>query len=621
MDTKWRSFSTGKAFKGFTLFLAIAAISAAALLFQLGFLQNRSYESILVKEYQDSTEYEKDIYYIINQVVNVTYSGLGINDADFLYALSNGSQVYSNTEYSEERDFANHCSRYLRLDNMKWTDVSTGKLIPYQRYIQRYYKGFIGLTEEYMSQKQTAWDQAREVLLPYFISFASLAFFGIILLLYQILITGKQPQDREIHLTWLDKLFPDVTLAMLVIFIYSYLFKMKDLLYDDGVIGFKTMRDYILICTDFAGQPVASAAFFVLIVAVFIGITSLLSLSLIRNLKAGRLIKDSALFKMISKLFLIMKDIFQYIFYADHFKNAALTKKLYCRQLITVIVLICMFVLAVFAALIESVLIIIPFALAILVIYWYIVGNAKIYQDIDQNLQVSLNEMMKSERMKIALITNVSHDLKTPLTSIISYVELLSKEEGMTEAASDYIKILQSKSERLKNIVTDLFELAKSTSGDVTLDYEAIDLKKLLEQTLVELEDRISASGLQIKLNLPDAPVTIQTDGKRLYRVFQNIIDNALKYSLKGTRVYIDLTTEHGKAFVTMKNIANYEMNFTSEEILQRFVRGDQARTEDGSGLGLSIAESFTRVCGGELRVEIDGDMFRVIISFPIIKN
>jgi len=206
------------------------------------------------------------------------------------------------------------------------------------------------------------------------------------------------------------------------------------------------------------------------------------------------------------------------------------------------------------------------------------------------------------------------------LTSIISYIELLAKEEGLTETARDYVNILSEKAYRLKNIVSDLFDLAKSTSGDIKLDLEKLDLKKLIEQTLGDMEDDILSSGLQIKTRLPESPVYITSDGKKLYRVFQNLIDNALKYSLKGTRVYIDLEEIDGKAVVSIKNISAYEMDFTAEEILQRFTRGDKARSTEGSGLGLSIAESFTKVCGGEFQLHIDGDLFKVVLRFNVEK-
>jgi signal transduction histidine kinase len=251
------------------------------------------------------------------------------------------------------------------------------------------------------------------------------------------------------------------------------------------------------------------------------------------------------------------------------------------------------------------------------VIYWYFYENRKTFEEINLGFQESLKEQMKSERMKVDLITNVSHDLKTPLTSIISYVELLSKEE-LPEAARDYVNILADKSGRLKNIVSDLFDLAKSTSGNLPLNMENLDLKKLIEQTLGDMEDEIEKSNIRIKTTLTESPVYIYSDGKKLYRVFQNIIGNALKYSLQGTRIFIDMEVDNKIVNVVIKNTASYDMDFTAEEILQRFNRGDKSRTTEGSGLGLSIAESFTRACGGNFKVEIDGDQFKVKLRFTI---
>lgn len=228
-----------------------------------------------------------------------------------------------------------------------------------------------------------------------------------------------------------------------------------------------------------------------------------------------------------------------------------------------------------------------------------------------------IEESVRAERMKIDLVTNVSHDLKTPLTSIISYAELLSREE-LSPAARDYVAILQQKSTRLKNIVADVFELAKTTSGEIAVANEQLDLNKLSYQTLAEMEDKISRSGFIVKANICDPPVTVMSDGRRIYRIIQNLMDNALKYSLNGTRIYYSLEKTDGRAVITIKNIASYEMNFTTEEILERFTRGDKSRTTEGSGLGLSIAQGFALACGGDFKIEIDGDMFKSIITFPL---
>jgi signal transduction histidine kinase len=238
---------------------------------------------------------------------------------------------------------------------------------------------------------------------------------------------------------------------------------------------------------------------------------------------------------------------------------------------------------------------------------------------IQEGMQTAVAKMIKSERMKIDLITNVSHDLKTPLTSIISYVDLLNREEGLPEHVSDYIKILEQKSERLKNLIQDLFDLSKASSGNATMNTEKLDLARLIKQTLADMQEPIDESGLAFRLNIPDEPVYVFSDGKKLYRVWENLIANALKYSLPVSRVFVDLTVENGRAQAVIKNIANYEMDFDEDEILQRFVRGDEARNTEGSGLGLSIAQQFTQICGGDFAVKIDGDLFKAEMVFNVV--
>ena len=259
----------------------------------------------------------------------------------------------------------------------------------------------------------------------------------------------------------------------------------------------------------------------------------------------------------------------------------------------------------------------VPPIIECVIIYWFVKGNRETYAAIDKGFNDSLEDQMKAERMKIQLVTNVSHDLKTPLTSIIGYVDLLSK-EALEEPAREYVTVLAEKSDRLKHIVSDLFDLAKSTTGNIQIDLEDLDLKRLIEQTLGDLSDEIEKSGLDFKVQLPDGPVMIHSDGKKLYRVFINLLDNALKYALQGTRVYVTMEVMAGQVFVAIKNIAGYEMTFTEEEVRQRFTRGDSARTSEGSGLGLSIAESFTHVCEGTFKLVIDGDLFKVAVSFPV---
>jgi signal transduction histidine kinase len=214
-------------------------------------------------------------------------------------------------------------------------------------------------------------------------------------------------------------------------------------------------------------------------------------------------------------------------------------------------------------------------------------------------------------------VTNVSHDLKTPLTSIISYIDLLSAEE-LSPTARDYVTIIEDKSQRLKTMVADLFDLAKATSR-TDVQSEEIDAVVLTRQVLGDMADKIEASGRALKCDIQAETAPINADGKKMYRVLQNIIDNALKYSMEGTRIYLTLKNENGACDIIIKNIASYEMTFNPDEITERFTRGDEARSTEGNGLGLSIAKSFTEACGGQFRVDIDGDMFIAVVTIPVI--
>ena len=231
-------------------------------------------------------------------------------------------------------------------------------------------------------------------------------------------------------------------------------------------------------------------------------------------------------------------------------------------------------------------------------------------------MQAALQNEVRAERMKSELITNVSHDLKTPLTSILSYSDLLSQLELTPEEANDYAKIIHQKSLRLKNLTSDLFDISKVQSGVEQMVCERLDAVTLVRQALAEQEAQ--NSGLVLKVTLPERELPIWADGRKMSRVLENLIGNCVKYAMKGTRVFVSLNERDGKAVFEVKNTANYEMDFAADEITERFVRGDAARSTEGSGLGLAIAKSYTEACGGMFEVEVDGDQFKVRISFPV---
>lgn len=238
---------------------------------------------------------------------------------------------------------------------------------------------------------------------------------------------------------------------------------------------------------------------------------------------------------------------------------------------------------------------------------------------VQDKVRESVEQQIQSELLKIELVTNVSHDLKTPLTSIISYIDLLKKMD-LDDEASSYVKILDKKAQKLKGIVSDVFSIAKATSG-VDVNLTKLDFVMLLNQCIADAEDKIADSGKIVKININADSAMVMGDGDKLYRVFQNIVDNALNYSMDGTRIFLDVYKKADRIVFAEKNISATPINFTEEEILERFVRGDKSRTDGGSGLGLSISKSFTEACGGIFNIEIDGDMFKAIVEMPIIQE
>ena len=238
--------------------------------------------------------------------------------------------------------------------------------------------------------------------------------------------------------------------------------------------------------------------------------------------------------------------------------------------------------------------------------------------DLGDGLRHALQEQMKSERMKADLITNVSHDLKTPLTSIINYVDLLKREELHNEKANEYLEVLDQKSQRLKQLTEDLVEASRASSGNVVLDIRRIDVKELLMQTSGEFVERFEARGLQLIENFPQNPQYVDADGRRLWRIIENLFRNVEKYAMPHTRVYLDLINDGDRVAFSLKNISENPLNISPEELTERFTRGDESRSTEGSGLGLSIAKDLTEIQKGTFEIYLDGDLFKVTVSFPI---
>jgi signal transduction histidine kinase len=250
---------------------------------------------------------------------------------------------------------------------------------------------------------------------------------------------------------------------------------------------------------------------------------------------------------------------------------------------------------------------------------------AEAVNEIGSGLKTAVENSMKDEKLKADLITNVSHDIKTPLTSIINYVDLIKREEIENEKIKGYIQILDSKSQRLKQLTDDLVEASKISSGNIVLEMEKINVVELIQQTLGEFQTKMDEKNLVVIADLPNEAVYIYADSRRMWRVIENLFNNICKYALENTRVYLDMKTiinqlNQNMIQLSIKNISAHQLNIDAEQLTERFIRGDVSRTTEGSGLGLSIAKNLTLAQGGEFKIYLDGDLFKVILEYPMYK-
>lgn len=247
--------------------------------------------------------------------------------------------------------------------------------------------------------------------------------------------------------------------------------------------------------------------------------------------------------------------------------------------------------------------------------------SADSLNNISWAVAASAQKQIKAERFRTELITNVSHDLKTPLTSVVNYVDLLSAEPMESEKRKEYIEVLQRQSSRLKKLLFDLVEASKASTGNINTVIEPTNISTLLNQAAGEYTDKARKRGLEISMDLPENDIYLNTDGRLLWRVFDNLLSNACKYSMPGTRIYMSRQKEENRRSVTFKNISKDRLNISADELMERFVRGDSSRNTEGSGLGLSIAQSLTEILGGKLEISIDGDLFKAIVKIENWEN
>lgn len=498
------------------------------------------------------------------------------------------------------------------------------------------------VTSEQAAQYQEIWSAQKNTFAHTIYIVLTLTAIALLLFVYLLFVTGRRPEDEEVHFATIDRLPVEVN----VVLFWSVLGTAAGL-------NIALMSELLSGSGDLSFLLLPSVLFFVAAFAFALELT----LSLVRLLKAGSLARRSWCIRAFRWCFNKIGVLCTGMWHGLGRLRLAFTKALLGNYktrnvvlLFTAYSVVLAFLAAAFAGVGGS------FFAFVLGVGWFLAAGYFLIRRIDgfdrivaalqrmrggdlsfrltdmpegvfaamaedlgslgDGMQAALQNEVRAERMKSELITNVSHDLKTPLTSILSYSDLLSQLELTPEEANDYAKIIHQKSLRLKNLTSDLFDISKVQSGVEQMVCERLDAVTLVRQALAEQEAQ--NSGLVLKVTLPERELPIWADGRKMSRVLENLIGNCVKYAMKGTRVFVSLDERDGKAVFEVKNTANYEMDFAADEITERFVRGDAARSTEGSGLGLAIAKSYTEACGGMFEVEVDGDQFKVRISFPV---
>lgn len=460
---------------------------------------------------------------------------------------------------------------------------------------------YIGFTEEFLSPRINKWRQDKNLVmyslqqLAGFLAGLAAAF------IYLVIVIGRKPEEEQgFHLNFIDRIYNDIKLLLCLALIAVWL-------------GFINTAHYFnSFKLTFPVTMLISACGLILI------------LSLVKHLKNRTFIKHTVTYTIFAKFFNFLKDIYD---------SGSVGVKI-------------ILIVVGYPLLVGATFFIFPITIGAAA--WIALKKVKEFKAIKEGvrrvkegelhytinvsgkgefgslasdinsitdgLKKAVDNELKSERLKTELITNVSHDIRTPLTSIITYVDLLKSEKEPTRLA-EYIEVIDQKSQRLKVLTEDLFEAAKASSGNIPVNYEEIDVVSLITQGLGELDDKIKEHKLEFKLSHPKDKVIIKADGKLLWRAIENLLANIFKYALEGSRVYIDILESEAEVILNIKNISAYELNISATELMERFKRGDESRSSQGSGLGLSIAKSLIEIQKGRFSIEIDGDLFKAIIK------
>lgn len=643
MDIRWKNISHFSITKIIVFIIVITCFTGAiTVFFNMIAIERIDPEILLQDSYYESSEFGKDM-------VKISYS---LMDVFKLYKNEDEERAVQQ-DISEEQaeDYRNNeidliqknlkkitgLKYYMNFNGITFTnsdntnmeyfkkdsayiliDEETAVIYPakitdnesYDRFIgELYYLQendsiiYISFTDEYLKPKIEKWNEEKEIAKS-----QSQILFGcliglIISFIYLLFTIGRNSfKDKEVHMNSLDRLYNDINIALCIAFISLWFIIMETIFNDDL---------YYLIAP---------------ITATIGSFGLLLVLSLVKHIKNRTIIRHTLLFTIINKIFKFAKEVYE--------SGSTGTKIVLIVIFYPIVVVMSLFIFPVtigfagwlalkrvkeFNAIKEGVKRVKAGELNYKIDIQGSGEFSNLAADINtitEGLNNAVESELKSERLKTELITNVSHDIRTPLTSIITYIDLLKKEND-EEKAKEYIEVLEKKSQRLKELTDDLFEAAKASSGSVTVNFENIDIVSLLKQGLGELDDKINEMELDFRINYPKEKVYVKADGALLWRVIENLLSNIFKYALKGSRVYIDIEDKGNEVSFTMKNISAYELNIPAEELIERFKRGDESRNSSGSGLGLSIAKSLVEVQKGSFKIEIDGDLFKAIINLP----
>jgi len=597
-----------------------------------------TYQTYLVTLNGQNTNYKFYVQWTdINDKEHI-YSNTSVEDMDAKY---NGYSILWSKDNSNNTDgvsIPTEKSNGMKLTNYYLEEIKN-MVLRNRGFSDKSYKIMLAVDTEYpiadrFQEDQLNYEDSQRWMAVYFKSFLISIIGMLVLLSFMIVGAGNKKGYDGVYLNWFDKWYTE----------FGFIVTMIGIIIPISMLPVRYV-EHISVYPYTLGSIVTQYNTFDMIVIIILLTFSIQMavfgfLSLIRRIKAGTVIKNS----LISTVFCSIKNAI-----TPRGKNVKLGAHTLVAFIFYLAVNLFLFMITVPSGEIVVFLFLecIVQLVTLVIILKFFEGYSEVYNGSNEiakgNLDYKINEnisgnmnreiarsinnigagledavesSLKNERLKTDLITNVSHDIKTPLTSIMNYVELLKREYIDNEKAAGYIKVLEDKAARLKNLTEDLVEASKLSSGVVKLNVTNINIIELVNQVNGEFEEKFEAKELMLVCNVPDEPVTMMGDGRRIWRILENIYNNAFKYSLAGTRVYVDVISDNAKVRISVKNVSENPLNFDASELTERFIRGDVSRNTEGSGLGLSIVQSLVDLHGGRLDIQLDGDLFKVVIEF-----